>query len=209
MKAQLKNNSDLLLTFFNVMILSKAFKLDKLLQTNSKNNKNNNYISLDKLNSKSRHDLISAFDDSITSSIKIPVKKNAITESKSRLQKNLSINIFKTKFDSREYEGDAEQSTYEVYNESTASTNSRYDLILFPRILELCLNYIISVRQQQRLDLSLIASNDQNLEQTFKSLDLKYDKFNANVEHFFKRLLYLLESCNLNIQTILNNVSFS
>ncbi len=65
---------------------------------------------------------------------------------------------------------------------SPTHSNYRYDLILFPRILDLCLTYIQE-------------SNDRS--------DMK-----PTIELFFKRLLYLLETCNFNIQILLNHVFF-
>lgn len=61
----------------------------------------------------------------------------------------------------------------------TNNLNYRYDLILFPRILDLCLTFI---------------------HESLNKSDIK-----PLAEHFFKRLLYLLETCHLNIQILISN----
>ena len=62
-------------------------------------------------------------------------------------------------------------------------SNYRYDLILFPRILDICLTFI---------------------QESNHKPDVK-----PAIEIFFKRLLYLLETCNFNIQILINNVSLT
>jgi hypothetical protein len=201
MSAQLNKNTDLLLTYFNVMILSKAFKLDKLLQTSSKNN---NYI---KINSNQPNGEDNSQQKSDTNHRGGPRKKSSSLNMYKATRKSGSL-----RQDNDLYEGDGELSVMEVFNEtkatttgvSTAAASSKYDLILFPRILELCISYIISVKQQQKIDMNIIFSQSGTVDK--EKFDLKYSKFNQAIEQFSKRLLYLLKSCILNVQIMLNNV---
>ncbi len=80
----------------------------------------------------------------------------------------------------------------------------RYDLILFPRILEICFNYLIQMRNGQLVELNLISSAQMATE-----FQAKYIKSTSVVQQFFKRILYLLESCNFNVHILINNVSIS
>jgi hypothetical protein len=88
-------------------------------------------------------------------------------------------------------------------NGYTSHSKYRYDLILFPRILELCLSFILTFKQEHELvDLEKVESKED-----IQKFEIKYNKFNTIVEMFLKRLLYLLESCNFNIHILINNVS--
>jgi hypothetical protein len=80
----------------------------------------------------------------------------------------------------------------------------RYDLILFPRVLELCLVYMVEFMKQHASTADANCADatppKEHYTQSVKHTMLRISKF-------LKRLLYLLESCNLNVQIIINNVS--
>ena len=65
-----------------------------------------------------------------------------------------------------------------------SSTVNIYDLILFPHLLEISMKFI-----------------NKNIESQIQCV-----KFNQYSINFLKRLAYLLQTCNFNIQIILNNV---
>ncbi len=187
MKVNLNKNVDLLITYFNVMILSKAFKFDKnLLQPNKSEPKQSG----DKMASPKKKSIVS----------------HVLIESK-----NTSSSL--------DYEADAELSALEGFTNNHHHLNntfSKYDLILFPRILELCLNHIMATKKEQKSEILLIlkcaSSNETSKDDQInrmKDFELKYSKINQTSESFMKKLLYLLESCSLNIHIMLNNVSFS
>jgi hypothetical protein len=216
MAVHLNKNTDLLLVYFNVMILSKAFKLDKLLQTSSHNN---NYTRLDSTSSSRHHQPVNPQGSN-------PSEPHQSTSTGSRKKLTSSLSGVLKKGKSRRgdefYEGDGELTSAEVFGEmvsgvmvggvglAASAAGTKYDLILFPRVLELCIGYIISVRQQQKIDMIMIFSSQSSTDEDdsrLEKFDQKYAGFNAAIEQFFKRLLYLLESCNLNVQIMLNNVS--
>jgi hypothetical protein len=191
------------------MILSKAFKLDKLLQTSSKNN---NYIKIDPNQ---------VYETKETNKTFIKGKIEMSKRETKKKSSPLSVLKQSEKADSVQnndfYEGDGELSVVEVFKETSTSvagatvnaTISKYDLILFPRVLDLCITYIISVKQQQKIDLNIILGQSGEIdEDKLVRFSQKYSKFNLVVEQFLKRLLYLLESCNLNVHIMLNNVRY-
>jgi hypothetical protein len=110
-----------------------------------------------------------------------------------------------------DYDADGELSIQEIFYENTYkqrlflngyTTHSkyRYDLILFPRILELCLNFINSYQQEEELPQLMLVKTQEDAEEFEK----KFSKFNTLTEQFAKRLLHLLESCNFNIHILIN-----
>jgi hypothetical protein len=84
------------------------------------------------------------------------------------------------------------------------SASYKYDLILFPKILEFCMTYLVQVKQEQYLDLREVCNK--SAEEKVK-LAHRYENFERVSQQFLKRLLYLLESSNLNVQIIINNVN--
>ena len=84
----------------------------------------------------------------------------------------------------------------------SGSSSYRYDLILFPRILDFCLNFILNCKQQEQVERILI-HNKEELEE----FDAKHKENDIVFATFMKRLLYLLESCNFNIHILIENVS--
>lgn len=203
MRSQLDNNVNLLLVYFNVMIMSKAFRVNKAFQMI---NNNKSLFSRTVLEEASNTEELESSLSSNNSRSSSMLNQNAYSNNRTKTIN--SINSLKTpSYTSNyqiDYDADTELSVLETFNENSRTTSYRYDLILFPRILELCLSYILNVKQQQRMELS--AKLD--LEKDLEIFDSKYLKFNTITEAFLKRLLYLLESCHFNIQIILNNVSF-
>lgn len=142
------------------------------------------------------------FDKLIQTSSK---SNQAVEETKRNSVRVLSSSGSSDDDQSRLYEGDGELTTTEILNESQASASaaagsSKYDLILSSRVLEICLSFIIHVKRQQKIDLS-VGENDKD---KVIRISQKYDRFNLVVEQFFKKLLYLLQSCSLNVQILLN-----
>ena len=182
MKNQLNQNPHYLLIYFNVMILSKAFKLNKVLLLNNNTDAN------------------AKADESLSGDSSRPSSISGFPSS----QVDNSCQF-------EDYDADAELSIHENFYEHsykqrlylngyTSHYKYRYDLILFPRILELCLNYISSYQQTEELPQLMLVKTKENAEQ----FEEKFTKFNAIAEQFFKRLLYLLESCNFNIHILIN-----
>ncbi|RNA25940.1 hypothetical protein BpHYR1_037849 [Brachionus plicatilis] len=88
----------------------------------------------------------------------------------------------------------------ENFQPKTSDTRYRFDFIFYPRVLEICLNYITHIKRQQRMELiSKITTLDE-----LEKFDQKYKQFQSTSLNFLKRLLYLIETSNYNLQLILN-----
>ena len=183
MKNQLSQNPHNLLVYFNVMILSKAFKLNKVLLLNTTN------------------------DNNATKTDENPSRDSSRPSSLSGIQPTHLDNSCQLD----DYDADAELSIHENFFESsykqrlylngyTSHSKYRYDLILFPRILELCLTFISSFQEEEELPQLMLVKTKQNTEQ----FEAKFTKTITIIEQFSKRLLYLLESCNFNIHILIN-----
>ena len=187
MKNQLNKNPHYLLIYFNVMILSKAFKLNKVLLLNNNTN-NTDTIGSNKnddtqANDRSRPSSFSAFPANNA--------ENTCQNDEYDADGELSIqeNFYETTYKQRLY-----------LNGYTSHSKYRYDLILFPRILELCLNFISSFQQDEELPQLALVKTSEDAAQ----FETNFAKCNTIIEQFSKRLLYLLESCNFNIHILIN-----
>ena len=225
MKNQLNKDISLLLTYFNVMILSKAFKLNKallLLNNKSKSpfaneaggkvsNDNNfnstenvsNFLRTNSSYSDNTNDFDRVSSQSQTSST-FHVDYDADAElSINGKWWSTSSSRSKSAIDVSEFTENAADDAKDLRARSYAGSSSyRYDLILFPRVLDLCLNFIMNSKHQEQVERILI-HNKEELEE----FDSKYKENDIIFATFMKRLLYLLESCNFNIHILIENVS--
>ena len=223
MKSNLTKNDNLLIIYLNVTILSKAFKLNKLLLLNTFNKMaaTNNEEDIDTCINDEINKLISA------SKLKL-INKDLTSDSKND-ENTKSANMFCSSFSSNnssinngsmfDYDADVEFSIQDnnVQNDSnelanlndsrsilnvycTNSSKYRYDLILFPRILDICFNYLLQLRNNQLCDLNFI-----NSPEDASKFQAKYLKSSTIVHQFLKKIVYLLESSNFNVHILINN----
>jgi hypothetical protein len=215
MKKELNNNLELLLVYFNVMILSKAFKLNKIFSLNeAERDLDTRKACRDKIKSLSESSTV--VNDQKTDEQTKPRSSTNVNElnkqnitsnfnnydsswiasSSSSTFSNISHN-FQFNYDAdievsfQDQQESNEQKRYDL-NGYTSPSNFRYDLILFPRILEICLKCILEKKQSVE-SIDNLSKNKQNSSQQLI------------IEIFLKRLLHLVETCNLNIQILLNN----
>jgi hypothetical protein len=222
MKSNLIKNENLLITYLNVTILSKAFKLNKLLLINTFNKMANN----------NEEDIDSCINDEINKLIsdnKLSLINKDLNDSKNNENSIKTANMFCSSFSSNnssinngsvfDYDADVEfsiqdnnaqdnlnemanlndsRSLINVY--CTNNSKYRYDLILFPRILDICFNYLLQLRNNQLCDLNFINSSEDAI-----NFQVKYLKSSTIVHQFFKKIVYLLESSNFNVHILINN----
>jgi len=183
MKSELNKNPHYLLVYFNVMILSKAFKLNKVLHLNN-NAENGNFKIEETLSSdSSRPPSFSVFPSgNVEHSFQVD---DYDADGELSIQENFYENSYKQRL---------------YLNGYTTHSRYRYDLILFPRILELCLNFISNFQQEEEIPQLMLVRTKENAGE----FERKFNKFNRLSEQFSKRLLHLLESCNFNIHILIN-----
>ena len=178
MKEELNLNENLLLVYFNIMISCKQFNSNKILYLNNNYPNpltNNESIASPNINNKRRNSSQELFI------FTTPARK-------------LNHNQLKLQFDrlnssKDSYDADEELTVVESFDDSIKSSPSySYDLILFPHLIEICLNYII-----ENIDSMIAKQSNSNISQSGI--------------YFLKRILHLLQSCNFNIQIIINYVS--
>ena len=182
MKSQLKRDVNLLVAYLNIMILSKAFQA-----------KSSSLQSESSVSHRSEAELNEAADESIDDG----------TKSRTLNYQTPTIHGKATTYDA-----DAEFSAYDEDEDSEEGKNvdqtqhqtPKYDLILFPKILELCLSFIIDAKKSQYLELASL-----NSDEAFEEFARKYSSFNKVSQTFLKRLIYLLETCNYNVQIMIYN----
>ena len=180
MKNELNKNPHYLLVYFNVLILSKAFKLNKVLHLNN-NADNGNEESLS--SDSSRPPSFSVYPTAqVDHSCQID---DYDADGELSIQENFYENSYKQRL---------------YLNGYTTHSKYRYDLILFPRILELCLNFISTYQQEEEMPHLTQVKTKESAEE----FEIKFKKFNTLTEQFSKRLLHLLGSCNFNIQILIN-----
>ena len=174
LKRELHNNPELLLVYFNVTILSKAFKLNKVIFLDEDESSTVTFNNDPKIRS------------STNNSNPSTTHFNEHIHSLSTLSLTSCIS-FNHQF---EYDADIEMSLHgdcDSYVEKRYDLNGfmthgsfRSDLILFPKLLELCSIFIF-----------------------------EKSGHNNEIEHvaikFFKRIVHLLETCNYNIHILINN----
>ena len=185
MKSQLKRDVNLLVAYLNIMILSKAFQA-----------KSSSLQSESSASHRSEAELNEVADESIDDG----------TKSRT-LSYQTPTNHGKTTTRT-EYDADAEFSAYDEDEDSEEGKNvdqsqhqtPKYDLILFPKILELCLSFIIDTKKRQYLELLSL-----NSDEAFEEFARKNSSFNKVSQTFLKRLIYLLETCNYNVQIMIYN----
>jgi hypothetical protein len=175
MKEELNLNENLLLVYFNITISCKQFNSNKILYLN------NSYQN--PLNK----------NESISSSPNVNIKrKDSSQESFIFTTPMRKLNQLTFQFDNLNASKDsydADEELTESFDDSIKSSPSySYDLILFPHIIEICLNYII-----ENIESMIDKQSNSN--------------FSQSGLYFLKRILHLLQSCNFNIQIIINYVS--
>jgi hypothetical protein len=177
MKEELNLNENLLLVYFNIIISCKQFNSNKILYLNNNSYQNplnkNESISSPDVNSKRKYSSQESF---IFTTPMRKLNQNQLTFQFDHL--NASKDSY-----------DADEELTESFDDSIKSSPSySYDLILFPHIIEICLNYII-----ENIESMIDKQSNSN--------------FSQSGLYFLKRILHLLQSCNFNIQIIINYVS--
>lgn len=167
LKRELHINPQLLLVYFNVTILSKAFKLNKVILLNETDDPQ---LSFNHQESKLR---------TSTNNFNPPMHSLSTLSLTSCVSNHIG---------SFEYDADIEMSLHDSdsfvetkrydLNGFMTHASFRSDLILFPKLLELCSTFIFE------------NSTNRDIEQF--------------AVQFFKRLVYLLETCNYNIHILIN-----
>ena len=176
MKEELNSNENLLLVYFNIMISCKQFNSNKILYLNDNNSKKSEIESENDIKSNNNCNRRKDSENELYIITITPARK-------------LNNQLDHSNVNKDSYDADEELTVTESFDDSTKSNaNYSYDLILFPKIIEICLNYIT-----------------ENIE----SLIVKESNSNVSLPglYFLKRVLHLLQSCNFNIQIIINYVS--
>ena len=222
MRIQLQKNPALLLTYFNVMILSKAFKLNRtLIHQNSSSCPPLNCCGLQQQLSVVANDSVDVDDvasRTTTTTRPLPILSNIGGEydadAELSVQDDLDNDNDNTTVDDTGEDGEntADESnpksprnqTRELNNQS----NYKYDLILFPKILDICLSYIVGVKKRQYAEMREILEKCDGVEARNERLEQfaqKYERFDRATHAYLKRVVYLLETCTFNVQILVYN----
>lgn len=252
MRTQLHKNPTLLITYFNVMILSSAFKLNRTFSNNSVNPQCdffhqpptttlNDSLDLDNNNDESVLSGSSASYSRSSSSTTTNSSTSSTTHTNKSHQNHHHHNHNKTgEYDADVEYADAELSAHDDEENDNdndddddehksnpqenkgrqtekpsaeppqSPQNYKYDLILFPKILEICLSYLIGVKKKQYVKLKEImvrggGGGGEGLSESLEKFALRYERFDKATHAYLKRVLYLLETCTFNVQIIIYN----
>ena len=93
-------------------------------------------------------------------------------------------------------------------NGFSSHSNYRYDLVLFPRVLDLCLSFMVEKKKTfATLRHTLATAGATTPLGNPEKADEEECHFDMIVERFLKKLLHLLETCNFNVQIFISNVN--
>lgn len=235
MKSQLKTHVSLLVVYFNVMILSKAFKPNKTL-TNLHHPTESFHGSF-KLATGSNtapgtFEANGDIDEASTRDEMAEEKsfsrqasyRSSMNHANKTTTTTAQHSVTNTTTHRSEYDADGELSFNDDMDDDWTTSGGggggqnvhKYDLILFPKILELCLSFILGVKKKQYDELKECrevinrrneeaAANIETSDCVLEAFAKKYASFDRVTHAFLKRLIYLLETCNYNVQIIIYN----